>query len=687
MLTGTRAFAGESTTEVLGAILHVEPDWAKLPAGVPPIVRALVQGCLVKDQKHRIGDLSAALFALNSGALPAAGAERSTSSVPPRSRRKWFAWTAAGVALAAALAAGFITGRSRSVQPLDRLLPYKASLLPPPRAGYGVTGTVAPGQRLALSADGRRLAFVGVNGDGTTQLWIRDLSSMAAQALAGTANARSPFWSPDGRSLAFVASNVLKRVDLASGAVATICAVPGTQATGGTWNADGVILVANNAGPILEVPSSGGQPTPATVLDPTLGQLSHWYPYFLPDGRHFLFTAVGEANQLLDIRVGSLDGTPATQVLARRSNAQYANGHIVFLEGSTLLAARFEPDRLTVSSDAISLADDVDVGGGSGRTGAFAVSNAGTLVYQARRSVGVRRLTWYDRAGHELGYLGDAGAYTDVELSRDGKRALVAARDSNEGLDRRLWVFDAVRGTRTRLTFDAADARRGVWSPDGNWVAYSVMNKGRYDLFRVASTGAGSPELLLHSDVSKLAEDWSPDGRFILYWLSDGGSKADILALPLAGERTPLTIRATPFGEGAPARFSPDGKWIAYWSDESGRPEVYVSPFPDASTRVQASADGGDWPRWSANGKELFYVRPDYTLMAVAVERNAGQLTLGAANALFQLRVLTESGSAVRYPYDVAPDGRFLVNTMADIPSADAVTLVVNWPSLVAPAR
>ena len=349
------------------------------------------------------------------------------------------------------------------------------------------------------------------------------------------------------------------------------------------------------------------------------------------------------------------------------------------MRDTTLMAQRFDADRLQLIGEAAPLAEQIQVGGSTGRTGAFSVSETGVLVYQVGVSGSASRLAWYDRTGKEIGAVGEAADYGDLELSGDDKRAAVSLVDPVKRT-RDIWLFDLARGLRTRFTFDPVDELAAIWSPDGERLLFSSWMKGLLDLHHKPSSGGGNNDVLLANTQTKFPSSWSPDGRFILYTAFNlAGSGSDIWMLPLSGDKKPVPFLNTSFNEGF-GQFSPDGQWIAYQSNESGRPEIYVAPFSGKGGKWQVSTTGGLFPRWRGDGRELFYIAPEGRLLAASVSAQSSGFEVGAVATLFAMRMKANQ----RYPYDVTADGRrFLVNTLRDEASPEPLTLVLNWPAVL----
>jgi len=366
-----------------------------------------------------------------------------------------------------------------------------------------------------ISPDGQQIAFVAVNAEGKTLLWVRALDALAAQSLAGTEGASAPFWSPDSRTLGFFAGGKLKKIDVSGGPPITLCDAADNR--GGTWNQDGLILFApTNTSALQKVSASGGVPAPATVLGQ--GELGHIRPSFLPDGRHFLYSTIAPRAGLGGpIYLGSLDSSERKVLFnANSANAGYSQGYILFLRDTTLVAQPFDPRRLVLAGDAFPIAERIRTSTSSQPYAYFSVSENGSLVYQTGAETANSQLLWFDRTGKQTGALGDPAIYNAPELSSDGKRASVSiADDSGKGAD--VWVYDVARGLRTRFTFGPSQAYEAIWSPDGSRIVFSSRRKGSVDLYQKDSSGAGNEEILLESNVDKYPDSWSPDGKFLLY--------------------------------------------------------------------------------------------------------------------------------------------------------------------------
>jgi eukaryotic-like serine/threonine-protein kinase len=653
MLTGRRAFKSEDVPDTLAAVLRGEPDWKVWPPNVPSSIRSLVRRCLEKDRTQRIADITTALFVIND--LSVQTPDAIAPPTPARRLRAIVAVLALAGALVAAIVAAVIWRAPRDARVYRSTI--LATLVPDP----GAAGS------LSLSPDGRRLAFIGLNATGENIVYVRALDSLVAQPIPGTEGARTLFWSPDGQFIAFIANNKLKKIESAGGGT-PLALCEALLSAPGSWSRDGTILFTPSAGsPVFRVSSTGGTPSPVTSLDTKSGETAHIY----------LAQASGGVPH--GVYVASLNSGERTQLLEGGSNVEYAQGALLFLRGTTLMAESFDATRLTLSGEALPVADQVQVSEGSQflRTGTFSVSETGGLVYQADASGG-SDLEWFDRAGHAIGSLGDRAKYMDVGFSPDGARLSLSVMEPGTAT-RDVWVYDVARALRSRLTFDPEDDLDGKWSADGDRIAFASRRKGHLDLYVKAASGVGTEQLLWADDLDKYPQSWSPDGRFLLYVTVGGPTGQALWLLPLTGdERKPSPFLPTRFNQGT-GQFSPDGRWVAYRSNETGRFEIYITPFPGPGGKWQISTTGGNVPRWGRDGREIYYVGPGNTLMSTAVSMDGARVEVGAVKRLFQVHPVTP-----RYFYDVSPDGqRFLVNTADGLAASAPLMLVVNWPALL----
>jgi Tol biopolymer transport system component len=672
MVTGRRAFDGETAAAVIAAIVrHTPAPMATVVPETPPALEHVVATCLAKNPDERwqhAGDLMRALRWIASGASAAA-----VASAP---RRRSTALRLAGVAavvvlIAAAAMIYAFAGRDVPRGPFAR-----TSILLPDGLRFPVPGPLGGVGRFALSPDGERLVFVATDSAGTQQLWLRPLASLTASPIAGTEGASSPFWDPQSRRIAFIAQGQLKTID-PSGGTPVVVAAPAFNTTG-AWSRDDTIYFSPTASSGLHrVRAAGGPTTPVTTLDRQAGELLHRNPLLLPDGRHLLYTSVtqkeGEATGARGIYVASLEGRePPRLLIPGGTSARVTDGHVIFLRDNALVAQRLDLDTMTLTDAPRPIAERVELIGPA--SAAFSVSETGMLAYLAAGDGS--RLVWVNREGQELGTAAaDPGGYGDLEMSRDGERAVVSVTDPSLNT-RDLWVVDLTRGVRTRLTFDRAEDVAPVWSPDGSRVLFASNRRGHFDLYQKPASGVVAEQLVLGDDGEKYPMSWASDGESALYWEYDGDGTR-LAMLPLAGEQDPQVFLEGRVSQG---RLSPDGRWVVYDSAESGRTEVYVVPYPTPTRRWQVSVAGGSLSRWRADGREIFYVARDNKLMAASVEPRGGDLAIGNAQALFDARPV-----GPRAFYAPAPDGqRFLVNKVAG-DSAPAITLLQNWSQALVP--
>ncbi|MCA1573001.1 MAG: protein kinase [Acidobacteria bacterium] len=674
MLSGERAFRGDSAIETLNAILKEDPlGLSESNSQIHPALERVVMHCLEKSPEQRFQSARDVAFALE--ALSGLSSSRTmTAALPltagrPKNRER-VAWIFAGVCLLGLLAAlPFAIAYLRPTPVDERVL--KLSVLPPEKVN--MTGIVPV---MALSPDGRRLAFFA-SSEGQNLLWVRSLDSLSAQALPGTegaSGASSLFWSPDSRFIGFFAGGKIKKIDASGGPPQTLCDAA-AESRGGTWNRDGVIVFALDAfGPLYRVSAAGGEPIPVTALDQSRLETSHRWPYFLSDGRHFLYFVRTSQAESGGIFVGSLDGKETKRLLPTTLNAAYAPpGFLLFLRNETLIAQRFDADELQLTGEPFPIAERVAFNPGLSR-GAFSVSENGVLAYRSG-SGQINQPLWFDRGGKQIGSLGAAGLYFTLRLSPDETRAAVDLTDTQTGTED-IWLFDLSRGIPSRFTTDPANDSNPLWSPDGSRIVFTSNREGVRNLYQKIASGGGNEEVLLKSTEEKVPDDWSSDGQFIVYQTINRKTKWDLWVLPMSGDRQPFPFLQTEFNEQA-AQFSPDGKWIAYSSDESGAPEVYVQTFPASGGRWRVSTDGGRQPRWRRDGKELFYITADGKLMVVDVKLGA-TFEADVPQTLFGTRVLTLP--SFRNQYAVTADGqRFLINLMIEETSATPISIVVNW--------
>ena len=686
MLSGKRAFQGESSVEVMNAILKDDPlQVSGSNSSISPGLEKIVSRCLEKKpgpRFHSAHDLGLAIEAVaasstltSSGAavsLPAPEETEQKRAWWPRTGRERLGWVITGTLLLALLAAlPFAVGYFRRPAAVDDVV--RLLVLPPERTTFSVGPAGAASMpQPTISPDGRLLVFVSVGEDGKQLLWVRPLASVVARALVGTEDASYPFWSPDSRFIGFFAGGKLKKIDAQGKSLQVLC--DALYPRGGSWNAGGLILFSPRYDDVLfSVSTAGGAPTPVTTLNSSRQEYSHQWPYFLPDGRHFLYHVRSSQKENGGIFVGSLDSQSTQRLLGADSNAAYASsGYLLFRrEDRSLVAQPFDSGSLQLSGEPIPVIEQVryDL---LREHAAFSVSQNNVLAFASSRPNA--EIVWFNREGKRLGSVGDPGLYFVPSLSPDEKRLAVAYDPQTGNGD--IWLFDLSRGTSSRLTSDPSNDAIPVWSPDGSQIVFRSNRNGPIDLYLKNASSVSPEEPLLTSNLQKRPTDWSKDGRFIVYETLDPKTKEDLWILPMFGDRQPTPYLQSEFRE-QQGRLSPDGRWMAYTSDESGRDEVYVQSFPTPGSKYRISTNGGADPRFRADGKELFFLAADRKLLVVEVKA-ASTFDASVARELFQTRVsgLTDT----RTHYSVTADGqRFLVMSTAEDMISSPITVVVNW--------
>jgi eukaryotic-like serine/threonine-protein kinase len=664
MLTGRKAFEGKSQLSVASAILEKEPEPVSTIAPLTPLsLDHAIRRCLAKNRDERWQtalDLGSEMKWIRESD------SKSAASVPPlgaRSRQTWRLWLPWALAVLAAglVAIAMLWHTARNPEQTA----YYSAALP-----FSVVD-------MAMAPNGHTLAVVGTaEGDRTNILWVYELGAPQARRLPGTEDAAFPFWSADGKSVAFFADGKLKRLDIAGGTVQVICDAP--TGRGGTWNKDGVIVFTPSGG-LLEglyrVQATGGTPTRITTPDTSRGENSNRWPMFLPDGKHFLYFAGNVAGQHDPdaIFVGALDSNEKRFLTKATGNPAYVpSGYLLFYRQNTLFAQRFDANKFQISGDAVPLLTDVAY---MARTAhVFYAASDGVLVSRRGPGVPASRLVWFDRKGNELGALGKPEIYANVAISPNNKMvALDKTDEGNQNTD--VWTYDLERETFKRFTFDPAIDATAVFSPDSQRVLFASSREHQFSLY-VKNVDGAEDEKMLALDASDKADrypcDWSRDGKFILYkratelWVAE---MPDLKTRPFVERQ----------GTAKNGQFSPDGKWVAYSSNESGMWEIYVTSFPEGRGRWQVSTAGGTQPRWRGDSRELFYLAADGSMMAVPVVAGTN-FDAGAPVALYHASSREPVATSEQVTYDVTKDGqRFLINTQAKNIEKQAMSVMLNW--------
>ncbi len=674
MLTGQRAFSGQSQASVIAAILDKEPrPVSEIIPTTPASLDRVVKSCLAKDPDERwqnAGDLARELrfIAGGTGAVSAASNAGGTTSRRPAPSR--IAWIVAGLAsLVAVMAVAKLAMRPQLVAPSAALRRFSI--------GSPENATLLPdGVHVKISPDGRTLAYSAASSSGAVSLWVRPLDTLAARALPGTEDGDLAFWSPDGRYVGYFGSGKLKKVSIAGGAPEAICNTG--DGRGATWNSQGLIVFApESAGPLYSVRDSGGELTPVTVLDAARRETAHRWPVFLPDGKHFLYVTLPAKQGKFDVFIGSIDSKERKFLLSAESAPIYAEpGYLIYPRESTLVAQPFDAFRLTTTGNPLSLGEAPAASGWTGGP-VVSASSDGVLVRWGK-GLPNTALRWYDRAGKPLGEIAvPPGRYEKVQLSPDGKRLAVVRRSSVSAND--IWLIELDRPVPSRLTFGAGGNDSVVWSRDGHRIAFSSDRNGPWDVFVKSTEGAAEETAVLSGGaLFKNPVSWSADGKTIVFEQSDPKTGWDLMFLAADGKSAPVPYLNAP-GSERQADVSPDGRWASYYSDESGRFELFVQSFPTPGAKYQVTSGGAINIKttWAKGGKELMFLAGDGVTVMVADVAAGTSFKAGAPRELFKLR-------SDNVGVDFAPDGeRILVAAPIGEPQAPSVTIDVNWTALL----
>ncbi len=703
MVTGVAAFREKTQALLIAAVQTVEPEPAsKVRPGVPPALQYVIGRCLSKDPKQRLQTAFDVMTELQ-WILAHAGTVNATApSSATRKKQDRAIWAGLAVVSVMALALTPVTFARLRPAAEPELVRFVAAGLP--------TATTP----LTVSPDGRWVTS-SFNAGATVG---QSLDSVTAQTLIG-GTPFQPFWSPDSRSMAYFdqgtsQSGKLMRADIGGGPP-QIIAEAHPPFSSGTWNRDGVILFPDG-GLIQRVLAAGGQPAPITALDPANQETNHVAPVFLPDGRHYLFLAVSSQPAKSAVYVGTLDSTERKRLFAVESKTVYAApGYLVFNRGDTVFAQAFDADALSLQGEPIRVASGVSMlavaaaVSFNAKWAAFAVSQTGVLAYRVAGSASSpvaspeeqRSLFWFNRSGERTAAIATPGGYASIDLAPDGKRVAI---HRHQGTGGDSWFFDVAQGRMQRLTFDPTQENASpIWSPDGTRVAFASTRSGKSGIYVKPVDGASADELIVESTTTMEPMSWSADGKLIVYDAT--GNSQDVWAVPVSGDKKPFPLLQSPATEVNP-QVSPDGKWMAFQSNESGRNEIYVRPFPDGPGKWQVSTDGGQYPRWRRDGKELYFTFNN-SMHAAAIRVVGSSLEPGVPRVLFGFAPMALGTDHPPYHrYAVAADGqRFLISqagdgaltggglagTIADQvdrgggtgATANAVTVVLNWPQIL----
>ena len=662
MLTRQRAFKGDDVSTTLAAVMMKEPDWGALPATMPVGLRRLLTRCLAKDAKARMRDIGEARQQIEALVAGASGLE--AAPVETLSRRGLSLPVAGLIAAMAAMITGVAVWTLKSSAPSGGAIVARVTVSLPP----GVHFEDLQYPAVVLSPDGTQLAYVATRG-GIRQLYIRSMDNLELKAIAGTEDARAPFFSPDGQWVGFFAAGKLKKVSVTGSVLQTLWNAPFSM--GGSWGPDNTIYFApTSISGVWKIPASGGTAQPITTLDRRKGEVSHRWPQVLPGGKAVLFTVwTGPGFDEMSIDVQSLDTGERHVLLTGGGTGRYVStGHLVYTRGDALMAVPLDLARLKVISSAPVVLGETVYTGAQGAQ--YTVSETGALAYvpgDSRRYE--RRLVWVDRHGGVDPLPAPVKAYGSPHLSPDGRRAAVEIWEGIVG----LWIYDLARATLTPLT-SGGSSQQPTWTPDGKRIAYRATRNGVRNVFWKAADGSGEEERLTTSDNMQTPGSWSPDGAWLAF--HEIAASSDIWVLRPEGDRTPQVFLSTPANERNP-RFSPDGRWLAYESEESGRAQIYVRPFPGPGGISQISTEGGTEPVWSRDGRELFYLNGDKMMVVDIAARPT--LLPGTPRLLFEGRY--ETSVTNTSSYDVSLDGqRFLrAQPTESGQAATQIQVVINW--------
>jgi serine/threonine protein kinase/Tol biopolymer transport system component len=662
-VAGKRPFSGKSQISLASSILESDPaPISALKPNTPAAFEHLVTTCLQKNPEERYQSAQDIKLELQWIAADRPAPAVATAVPEPAKKKERIGW-------AAAVVAAIVVGAAAAIlfyHPAQPVRSIRAVIDPPEKTSLNLTGDSAGPP--VLSPDGASIAFAATAADGTTTLWIRPTNTLEARMLPGTAGAMFPFWSPDSRSVGFFAETKLKTMDLSGGTAQVVC--DATLGRGAAWGPGDVILFSGGPiSPLLRVNASGGTPSAFTTIDATL-HTSHRWPFFLPDGKHLLYLAMHHdptksANNM--IYYASLDGKENRPLFRSQTNAIYADGFLLFGRGDQLIAQAFNPSSGELSGSPQNVLTGVMNDAATWHMDASA-SEDGLLIFASGASGDVQ-LVWMDRNTKQISTIADK--LTDLQsavLSPQGNRV---AMQINAG-ETDIWVLDLARGVRTRLTFGPVGNTDPQWSPDGAWIAYVSARDGRFAIYRKHSDGSGAEELLVSDELQIALTDWSRDGKFLLYSrpLSGVGPIRESWSLPLEGDRKPARV----LDRGGNAKLSPDGHWLAYQSGESGTIQVYVVAFGGGQGKWQISANGGVMPRWSNDGKELYYFDPTYNLFAVPINAAGSALQFGTP------QTLVSNWTVPSVPlYDLSPDGKKILLDRMPQQVSQSVTVVTNF--------
>ncbi len=672
MATGTRAFQGKSKTSLIAAIVSSQPaPISSIAPMTPPALDHVVRKCLEKDPDDRwqsAHDVSSEMQWISEAGSQAGVAAPVTIR---RKTRERLAWSFAALFFTLLAALSWIHFRSLG----EELTPVRSYLHPPEGAKFDFAESNTAG--LAVSPDGKKVAFTASDQSGQTYIYVRFLDKLEARKLMGTQDANQPFWSPDSRFIAFFANGRLKKVDINGAPPLTLCDAP--LGRSGTWNKDGIILFSPSyLQPIHQVRDSGGKSVPVTKLDASAGETTHRWAQFLPDGEHFLYTAgshsLGALSEANAIYAGTLESIEERKlVLHAPSNVVYASGHLIYMRDNNLVAQRFDPNKLEAIGDPFLLAEGVSYSSGYWR-GTFSASTTGILAYASGVSEEKTQIMWFDRQGKVLRTIAEPAGFENIRLSPDDLYAAVELMDPNKGTAD-IWVIDLERSVEGRFSFNELGAWSPVWSPDGSkllYGAYESATKGLKSKFSLKPTdGNAQPESIYEGERFVFASDWSPDGRYVIFEAtSPGTGDVNLYYIDLIEAKKPVPLRKGDLRDEY-GRFSPDGRWVAFASNEAGSSQLYVMSFPDGKSKWQVTRDGaGRGLAWRPG--EILFKGPGGKIMSERVETTGDSIRLSNPEVLFTNPRIAD--------FDFSHDGRRMIATvLPENAETGSITLVINW--------
>lgn len=665
LLTGKQAFTGETASDTIAKILTSEPDWPALPVVTPPTLQPLLRRCLHKDQARRLRDIGDAQLELDE--VLAAPVWSRTAAVPGASVRQWrwvLPWAlVALLVLALAVATYYRISPEQAVPPATKRFALNLG----PEAFES-----REGHPVALSPDGTLLVYAASSEGAPARLYVRRMNELESTLIPGTENARTPFFSPDGRWIGFFTEDKLKKVSLMGGSPVAISSAQ--VSFGATWGPDGTIVFAPVYGSgLAKLPARGGEAEPLTQLNTSKGERQHAWPQILPGRKAVLFTiAIGVSFEGGRIAVQQLDTGERRVLVEDGSYGRYLpSGHLMYVRNRSILVAPFDLARLEVTGPAVPLVEGV-------RTGRFgqaylAAADDGTLVYSPGAAFGSEQeLVWVDRKGSVQPLAPTKRAFALPRLSPDGQQL---AMSINDGGNFSVWLYDLRRETFSRFTSEKSSAFP-VWSPDGKLIAFSSNALGPVSILRKPADSSAAAQPFTPAEYPQFPTSWSPDGSAIVLTEISPTAAGDIFLLSVKSERQPESLLATPNDE-YNGMLSPDGRWLAYVSYESGQEAVYVRSFRGPGGRTQVSGGVGSEPLWAPNGRELFY-RSGNGLMAVDVVSGP---TFRAGKPKVVFRGNFDHGPEGMNNYDITPDGqRFVMIKEAAPPAASGqLVIVLHW--------